>query len=102
MLKRMIILGMLTAILLVLFLVKTQTTAPVSNLSNDSSEYKTVEYKITKIKDDQYYGQSDDGTKIVFSAESIDSGDKIQVNDEVICYFEKDNIGKGLVKIEKK
>ena len=30
------------------------------------------------------------------------SDDKIQVDDEVICYFQKDNFGKGLVKVEKK
>jgi hypothetical protein len=54
------------------------------------------------MKDDQFYGQSDDGTKIVFSAESIDTSEKIQVGDVVKCYFEKDNVGKGLVKVEKK
>ncbi|MDM5326705.1 hypothetical protein [Neobacillus sp. CF12] len=102
MIKRVIILGMLASVLIVLLFVKSQSTAPVSNQNNDSSEYKLVEYKISKIIDNQYYGQSEDGTKIVFSADSIDSGEKIQVDDIVICYFEKDNIGKGLVKVEKK
>lgn len=102
MIKRVIILGMLASILIILLLVKSQSTAPVSNQSNDSSDYITVEYKITKIEESQYYGHSEDGTKIVFSAESIDSGVKIQVDDMVICYFEKDNVGKGLVKVEKK
>jgi hypothetical protein len=102
MLKRIIILGILSSILVVLVLVKSQTNTPVTNLNNESSEYKSVEYKISEIKENQYYGQSDDGTKIVFSAESIDSNEKIQVGDVVLCYFEKDNFGKGLVKVEKK
>jgi hypothetical protein len=102
MVKRIIILGILASILVVLLLVKSQTNVPVSNQSNVSSEYKTIEYKISEIKGNLYYGHSDDGTKIVFSAESIDSSEKIKVDDVVICYFEKDNIGKGIVKVEKK
>lgn len=102
MIKRVIVLAILLSILLVLFLVKSQTNTPVINQYNDSSEYKMEEYKITEINGNQYYGKSEDGTKIVFSAESIDSSEKIQVSDVVICYFEKDNVGKGLVKVEKK
>lgn len=102
MVKRIIILGILASILIVLLIVRSQTTVPVSNQSNDSSEYKMVEYKISEIKGNLYYGKSDDGTKIVFSAESIDSVEEIQVDDVVICYFEKDNFGKGIVKVEKK
>ena len=96
---------MLSSILLVLVLVKAHTSAPVNNTitkSNDSSEYTTVEYKISNINGNQYYGKGDDGTEIHFSAKNILSGDKIQVHDEVICYFEKNNLGKGLVKVEKK
>jgi hypothetical protein len=105
MFKKAIILVMLLSILLVLVLVKTHTVAPVNNTntkSNDSSVYTTVEYKITNIKGNQYYGKSDDGTEIRFSDKNILSDDKIQVHDEVICYFEKNNLGKGLVKVEKK
>jgi hypothetical protein len=102
MVKRIIILGILASILIGLLIVKSQTTVPVSNQNNDSSEYKTIEYKIYEIKGNLYYGQSDDGTKIVFSADSLESGVSIQVDDEVICYFEKDNVGKGLVKVERK
>lgn len=102
MVKKMIILGILSIILFVLVLIKSQNTTSVAGLGNDTSEYKMVEYKISKIIDNQYYGQSEDGTKIVFSAEHIVSNEKIQVDDLVICYFEKDNIGKGLVKVEKK
>jgi predicted Mrr-cat superfamily restriction endonuclease len=102
MFKKTIILGILLSILLVLVIIKSQTSTPVTNLDNENSEYKTVEYKISQMKEDQYYGQSSDGTKIVFSAEIIDSSEKIQVGDVVICYFEKDNVGKGLVKVEKK
>ncbi|MEC1525461.1 hypothetical protein P9D43_26025 [Neobacillus niacini] len=100
--KKIIILGILLSILLVLLMIKSQSSSPVSNLGNETSEYKTVEYKISQMKDEQFYGQSEDGTKIVFSAESIDSNEKIDVGDVVICYFEKDNVGKGLIKVEKK
>ena len=40
--------------------------------------------------------------QISFFSKSILSDDKIQVHDEVIGYFEKNNLGKGLVKVEKK
>lgn len=102
MFKRIIILGVLSSILLVLVFVKSQTAAPVTNQNDVSSEYTTTEYTISKINGDQYYGISEDGTKIVFSAESIDSGENIQVDDQVLCYFEKGNIGKGIIKVEKK
>jgi hypothetical protein len=102
MFKRIIILGVLLSILVVLVLIKSQSAAPATKQNNESSEYKTVEYKISNINEDQYHGESDDGTKIVFSAKSIDSSENIQVGDVVICYFEKDNFGKGLVKVEKK
>jgi hypothetical protein len=102
MLKRMIILGALSIILIVLVLIKSQNTSTVTKLNNDSSEYIMIEYTISKIKENQYYGERDDGTEIIFSAESIVSGDNIQVNDVVICYFERDNFGKGIVKVKKK
>jgi hypothetical protein len=105
MFKRLTILMVLASILLALVLYKGNTNEPVNNTSpkiNSASGYSTVEYKITKIKDDQYFGESDDGTEIIFSATNIVSGDKIQVHDVVICYFEKDNLGKGVVKVEKK
>jgi hypothetical protein len=105
MFKRVIILLVLSSILIALVLVKDHTSAPVTNTitkSNDSSSgYTTVEYEITKIKGNQYYGKRDDGT-VIFSSKNIISGDKIRVHDEVICYFEKNNLGKGLVKVEKK
>jgi hypothetical protein len=105
MFKKVIILVMLSSILLVLVLVRAHTAAPVNNtstLSNDSAGYTTMEYKISNINGNQYYGKGDDGTEIHFSAKSILSDDKIQVHDEVIGYFEKNNLGKGLVKVEKK
>jgi hypothetical protein len=105
MFKRVIILLVLSSILLALVLVRDHTSAPVNNTvtkSNDSTRYTMVEYKIGKIKGNQYYGKSDDGTDIIFSSKNILSGDKIQVHDVVICYFEKNNLGKGLVKVEKK
>jgi len=105
MFKKVIILVILSSILLVLVLVRAHTAAPVNNtstLSNDSTGYTTVEYKISNINGNQYYGKGDDGTEIHFSVKSILSDDKIQVHDEVIGYFEKNNLGKGLVKVEKK
>jgi hypothetical protein len=105
MFKRVIILVVLSSILLVLVVVRAHTAAPVNNTSpksNGSSGYITMEYKISDINGNQYYGKSDNGTGISFSADSIHSGDKIHVHDEVICYFEKSNLGKGLVKVEKK
>ena len=105
MLKKVIILVILSSILLVLVLVRAHTAAPVNNtstLSNDSAGYITMEYKISHINGNQYYGKGDDGTEIHFSVKSILSDDKIQVHDEVIGYFEKNNLGKGLIKVEKK
>jgi methionine-rich copper-binding protein CopC len=105
MFKRMTILAILSLILIALMLMKTHTNSPVTHSSTKSSSptaYTTMEYTITKITGKQYYGKADDGTGIQFSANNIVSGDKIQVNDHVICYFEKNNLGKGLVKVEKK
>ncbi|MDP4107521.1 MAG: hypothetical protein Q8935_21515 [Bacillota bacterium] len=105
MFKRMIILAILSSILVILLLMKTHTTSPATNTStkqSSSTEYITMEYTITKISGDQYYGKADDGTGIHFSANNIVSTDKVQVNDHVTCYFEKNNLGKGLVKVEKK
>ena len=102
MLKRVVILAILSSILIVLVLIKSHSVAPVDKTSTNSAEYTTLEYKITEIKGNQYYGKSDDGTGIQFAADKIVSSDKINVDDEVICYFEKDNLGKGIVKVEKK
>ncbi|MDN3019600.1 hypothetical protein V7161_07390 [Neobacillus drentensis] len=102
MLKRIVILAILSSILIVLVLVKSHSVAPVDKTSTNAAQYTTLEYKISDIKGNQYYGKSEDGTGIQFSADKIVSGDKINVDDEVICYFEKDNLGKGIVKVEKK
>ncbi|PFP25888.1 hypothetical protein COJ96_19215 [Bacillus sp. AFS073361] len=105
MFKRVIILLVLSSILLALVLVRNHTSAPVNDsISNNqvSSKYTTVEYKITKIKGNQYYGKSEDGTDIIFSSKNILSGEKIQIHEVVICYFDKNNLGNGLVKVEKK
>jgi hypothetical protein len=105
MIKRVIILLVLSSILITLVLVKDKTSTPVNNtgtISDSTSEYTTVEYQISKIKGDKYYGKSNDGTEIIFSAKNIQSGDNIQVDDVVLCYFEKNNLGKGVVKVEKK
>lgn len=105
MLKRAVILAVLSSILIALFIIKSHTVSPVNNTNaenNGSVKYITQEYKINKIKGNQYYGESDDGTGIQFSAVKIGSGNKIEVNDTVLCYFEKDNLGKGIIKVEKK
>ncbi|PLS08483.1 hypothetical protein [Neobacillus cucumis] len=102
MIKRIIILVVLTSILLVL--VKFQSSTPVNNSvkSEGSSKYSKVVYTISNIKGDRYYGKRENGNEIIFSAKNITSDEKIQIHDEVICYFDKDNLGKGLVKVEKK
>jgi hypothetical protein len=95
----------LSSVLIALVLIRDHASAPVNDTvtkSNSSINYTKVEYKIIKIKGNQYYGKSADGTDIIFSSKNILSGDTIQVHDVVICYFEKDNLGKGLVKVEKK
>lgn len=103
MIKRIIILAALVSILVVLLRVQPPSTSkPTSSNSKDSTTYSTVEYEITDIKGDEYYGKSENGHEIIFSAKTIRSGDEIQVHDFVICYFEKNNLGKGLVKVEKK
>ena len=69
MFKKVIILMMLSSILLVLVLVRAHTAAPVNNAStksNDSAEYTKMEYKISNINGNQYYGKGDDGTDIIF------------------------------------
>ncbi|MDP4086913.1 MAG: hypothetical protein Q8934_20315 [Bacillota bacterium] len=105
MFKKVIILVMLLVILIALLLVKAHTVSPVTNTStnsNDSSGYLTKEYKISKITGNEYYGKCSDGTGIHFSAKNIASNETIQVNDEVIAYFDKNDLGEGLVKVEKK
>lgn len=104
MFKRVIILVLLSSFLVGLLFFKSHFSAPVNNSSKniDSSEYITYEYKITKIEDDQYHGKNEEGKEIIFSAGSISSGETIQVEDVVICYFEKGNIANGIVKVEKK
>ncbi|MED1471411.1 hypothetical protein [Bacillus salipaludis] len=105
MFKKAIILVVLSSILVALLFVKVHTADPVNNSiskGNGSSQYITKEYKITNIKGNNYYGKGDNGTGIRFSSKNIVSGEKIKVLDEVICYFEKDNLGKGIVKVEKK
>lgn len=105
MFKRTVILAILSCILLALLLMKTHTTSPVNHTntkSSSSTAYTTMEYTITKISGKQYYGKADDGTGIKFSANNIVSGNKVQVHDRVICYFEKNDLAKGLVKVEKK
>ena len=103
MFKRVIILVVLSSILLALVFIRDQNVAPIntSTKSNSSPGFITVEYKISNINGNQYYGKSDDGTEIHFSSKKILSGVKIQVHDKVICYFEKNNLGKGLIKVEK-
>ena len=98
MFKRIIILVALSSILVALLLVRGHTAAPVNNTINKTM----VEYTITEIDGDHYYGKSEDGTEIRFSDENILSGDKIQVDDEVIGYLERTSLGKPVIKVEKK
>ncbi|MGX6443443.1 hypothetical protein ACWM35_09510 [Neobacillus sp. K501] len=105
MFKRVIILVLLSSFLVGLLFFKSHFSEPVNNLSktDDSSEFITHEYRITKIENNQYHGVNEEGKEIIFSAKTISTSETtIQVDDEVICYFEKGNIGKGIVKVEKK
>ncbi|WML39619.1 hypothetical protein RCG19_20975 [Neobacillus sp. OS1-2] len=105
MFKRIMILGVLSLVLLILILLKNHTVAPVTSpntKNNDSVEYITEEYSISKIEGIRYYGKRNDGTEIIFSTQKIVSDEKIKVDDVVICYFEKGNLGKGLIKVKKK
>jgi hypothetical protein len=105
MFKRMIILAVLSVILAVLIFIKPHSVSPDNSSntkSNTSTGYTTIEYTITKISGKQYYGEADDGKRIHFSGDNIPPGENIQVHDKVVCYFEKNNLGKGIVKVEKK
>jgi hypothetical protein len=104
MFKRVIILVLLSSFLVGLLIFKNQLSEPVSNPGNtiDSSEFITHEYRITKIENNQYHGVNEEGKEIIFSAKIISPDETIQVEDKVICYFEKGNIGNGIVKVEKK
>jgi len=95
MLKKVIILIVLSSILVALLFINSNKE------SDDPSKYTMIEYEITKITAEQYYGKSEDGTEISFSKDIL-SGEKIEVHDVVICYFKKDNIADGLVKVERK
>jgi len=103
MIKRTVILVVLSIILI--GLVRFNSTSGVNNTGNHSdgsSKYTKIEYKINNIKGNQYYGKSDNGNEIIFSEENIKSAGKIHIHDVVICYFDKNNLGKGLIKVEKK
>jgi hypothetical protein len=102
--KKVMILGVLFTILIVLVLVRAHSISPVNtNTENDGFvEYMTKEYRITNMKGRLYYAKGENGTEISFSAKKIDSGDKIQVDDKVLIFFEKNNMGKGVIKVEKK
>jgi hypothetical protein len=96
MFKRLVILVILSSILIALVVINSHKT------NNDSSKYTMVEYEITEIDGDYYYGEGNNGTQIQFSSEKIVSDKKVEVHDVVICFFEKDNLAKGLIKVEKK
>jgi hypothetical protein len=95
-----IILVVLPSILFELVLVRAHTFSPVNNTStnsNDSSGYTTWNIRLATLMGNQYYSKGDDGTRMHFSAKNILSDKKIHVHDKVIVYFDKNNLGKGLI-----
>ncbi|CAM3726559.1 hypothetical protein [Mesobacillus zeae] len=105
MLKRLIILISLLAVLLLL--VQFSGSKPTGGLpaerdKSDSTQYITKEYTITEIEGETYFGKAKDGTGISFNGGVIESGDAVKKDDPVICYFEKNNAGRGIVKVERK
>ncbi|WP_071459764.1 hypothetical protein [Bacillus massilinigeriensis] len=105
MVKRLII---LLSLLGVLFLLveyngsKPAVGIPVEEEKDGSTKYITKEYTISKIEGTTYLGKANDGTGISFNGNVIIPGNNIEKNDKVICYFEKGNAGRGIVKVEEK
>lgn len=105
MLKKIMALIVLSSLLLGLIWLKSNTALSVTNIlvpADDSPEYKMVEYKIININGNEYHGKAEDGAEIHFSAEKIPSDYTILVEDEIICYFQKDALADGVVKVVKK
>lgn len=99
---RLVVLSILTVLLGVLIYVKFSYPQSTEVFNNQQKEYSTHEYVITKIDQDGYYGKSEDGKKIYFTKEKVDSGQKLKVKDTIIVYFEKGERVDGLVKVEEK
>ncbi|MBT2755208.1 hypothetical protein [Mesobacillus foraminis] len=99
---RLVVLSILTVLLGVLIYINFSSPNSKEVFNDQEKEYSTREYVITRIDEDGYYGKSEDGQKIYFKKEKVESGQNLKVNDPIIVYFEKDGRVDGLVKVEEK
>ncbi|MBD1379170.1 hypothetical protein [Metabacillus arenae] len=102
---------LLSIISLILTITACSNNQTVSNPGSPASESQQTEtpqqkelvkftYTVTQINGSEYYGEASDGTGIYFTSENIQSSE-INVNDQIIAFFEPENIVDGLVKVEK-
>jgi uncharacterized lipoprotein NlpE involved in copper resistance len=69
---------------------------------NENTKYISFEYKITRIGDDGFYGDSTtDKSGVFFTNDNVRTGTNIQVGDIVEAIFEADNQGEGIVEVVK-
>ncbi|MCY7948924.1 hypothetical protein P8891_14715 [Bacillus atrophaeus] len=77
-------------------------TAIGQTLSSEEEEYTIHEYKIIKIEGTEYYGEADNGTKIIFNGKKLDQDlSDIKKGDKVKAYFSKSKRIDGLIKVAK-
>ncbi|MGD6858320.1 hypothetical protein [Bacillus infantis] len=100
--KRLILLSLLSAVLFVLISSFDFDAKKTNANVEEKKDYVSFEYKITKVEEGTYYGKSADGLGISFTLDDLDQNIIIKKEDTVVCYFEKDNMRDGLVRVEKK
>lgn len=96
------ILILLTLFLGVLIFLKLEMNDATKAVNKVNNEYTTQEYMITDLDDSGYFGKDEAGKTIYFKKEHLPAGQKLEIKDIVIIYFEKDERRDGLVKVEKK
>lgn len=96
------ILFLLTLFLGLLIFLKLEMNEATRAANTIKKEYTTQDYMITEIVDSGYYGKDEDGKTIFFKREHLPAGQKLELDDTVVIYFEKDVRKDGLVKVEKK
>ncbi|WP_423410607.1 hypothetical protein AABM38_12060 [Heyndrickxia sp. MSNUG] len=96
------ILFLLTLFLGLLIFLKLEMNEATRADNTIKNEYTTQDYMITEIVDSGYYGKDEDGKTIFFKREHLPAGQKLELDDTVVIYFEKDVRKDGLIKVEKK
>lgn len=98
---RAFVLFLLTMVLgLMLFLKwEMEESRKVSN--EDTPEYFTEKYFITRVDSTGYFGKSNDGKNIYFKKEKVRSSEGIESGVTVLLYFDKSGRIDGPVKIER-